>query len=382
MWVYRSLTQYSVAKTGTGLQLLVGMSLILLLLMTPALLLAVDDATPVSIIEAKSGALQEEVPLTGSVTTIRRARISPKEDGYIEAMNVDQGDRVKQGDPLLLLDQQLADLAISRVKAQLSEARARLNEFKRQRDEAAELVEKKHIASTAFESAAAEVEINKAVVQRLETELQQQRVIAQRHTVYAPFDGVITEKLVEVGQWVEGNTPLFVLTELDPLRVEVPVPQFYFNRINVDTPVLIRFDALPKQEFDARVTTRVPVSNQTARTFPVLIDISNERQIITPGMSARVTFQLTNDDNNASLLLPRDAIVLKPDGTKTVWVVADQSGVAKANPVEVKTGKSMRETIEITAGAVSIGDRIVVKGNELLQPGQAVNIIEQLDYKL
>ncbi len=370
-------TQYVAVKSVTALQMLVWLCLLL-----PAGLLAEEDATPVSIIEAKSGTLQEEVPLTGSVTTIRLARISPKEDGYIDTLNVDQGDRVKQGDPLLSLDQQLADLAISRVKAQLSEARARLNEFKRQRDEAAELVEKKHIASTAFESAAAEVEINKAVVQRLETELQRQRVIAQRHTVYAPFNGVITEKLVEVGQWVESNTALFVLTELDPLRVEVPVPQFYFNRVDVDTPVRIRFDALPNQEFDARVTTRVPVSNQTARTFPVLIDISNDRQIITPGMSARVTFQLKEEGKDLSLLLPRDAIVLKPDGTQTVWVVADQSGIAKANPVEVNTGKSMRENIEITAGEVSIGDRIVVKGNELLRPGQAVNIIEQLDYKL
>ena len=352
------------------------------LLLFTAASFAADPVTPVSIVTAKTGELREEVPLTGSVASIRSAQISPKEAGYIETLRVDEGNIVRKGDVILQLDQQLAELEIARVKAQLNEARARQRELARQRDEAAELVKKKHIASTAFEAAAAEVEINKAVIERLQAELQRQQVISERHTVYAPFDGVIAEKLVEVGQWVDTNAPLFNLIELNPLRIEVSVPQFYFNRLDINTPVTIRYDAIPDQEFTASVTAKIPVSNQTARTFPVFIQIENTNQVIAPGMSARVAFQLRGKETVKSLLLPRDAVVQKPDGTKTVWVIADKDGASQAQPVEVTTGKSVRENIEIKSDSITSGDRIVVKGNELLRPGQTVNVIEKLDYQL
>ncbi len=355
---------------------------VLALLLFATVSMAADPVTPVSIVTAKTGELREEVPLTGSVASIRNAQISPKESGYIESLDVDEGSIVSKGDVILQLDRQLADLEIARVKAQLSEARARQRELVRQRDEAAELVKKKHVAATTFESAAAEVEINQAVIQRLATELQRQQAIAARHTVYAPFDGVIAEKLVEVGQWVDSNNALFNLIELNPLRIEVAVPQFYFNRLDVNTPVTIRYDAIPDQVFNASVTAKIPVSNQTARTFPVFIQIENSHQVIAPGMSARVSFQLRGKETVKSLLLPRDAIVQKPDGTKTVWVVADKDGASQARPVQVTTGKSVRENIEINSKEIAIGDRIVVKGNELLRPGQNVNVIEQLDYQL
>lgn len=360
-------------------RILLGLSLSMLLTATVA---AEERPTPVSVVTAKTGELREEVPLTGTVASIRTARISPKEAGYIESLRVDESDIVSKGDVILELDRQLAELEVARVQAQLNEARARQRELVRQRDEAAELVKKKHIASTAFEAAAAEVEINKAVIQRLETELRRQQVVLERHTVYAPFDGVIAEKLVEVGQWVNSNTPLFSLIELNPLRIEVSVPQFYFNRLNVDTPVSIRYDAIPDQVFSASVTAKIPVSDQTARTFPVFISIENTNQVIAPGMSARVTFKLLGEETVKSLLLPRDAIVQKPDGTKTVWVVADKDGASQATPVKVITGKNVRANVEIKSEQIMIGDRIVVKGNELLQPGQAVNVIEQLDYPL
>jgi RND family efflux transporter MFP subunit len=355
---------------------------ITIVMLYSANLFAQESITPVSVVTAKVGNVNEEIPLTGSVTSIRTSRISPKVEGYIESLLVDEGDTVKKGDPILHFDRQLADIETARVRAQLSEAKARLNEFKRQRDETAELVEKKHIAHTAFEAAAAAVEINTAIVERLEADLRRQQVISEHHTLYAPFVGVITRKMVEVGQWVETSTPLFELTELDPLRVEVQVPQYYFSQINVGTPVKIKYDAITDREFAAEVTTKVPVSSQSTRTLPVMIKIDNQQRLIAPGMSARVIFKLAESNTTPSVLLPRDAVIQKPDGTKTVWVVAEDQGISRASPVQVKTGKSHLQNIEIAFGDVHAGDQIIVKGNELLQAGQSVNILEKLDYPL
>ena len=341
-----------------------------------------DIATPVSVVTVKKGNIKQEVALTGTVTSPRSSMISPKEAGYIESLLVDEGDVVKQGDVLLQLDRQIAEIEITRVSAQLQEAIAQVKEFERQRDEAAELVEKKHIAATSFEAASAQVNIATAVVQRLRAELSRQKMIAERHTVFAPFDGVIVEKLVEVGQWVESNRSLFELIELNPLRIEVPVPQFYFNQVTVDTPVLIRYDSMKNKSYSAKVSKLIPVSDQTARTFMVFIRIDNQLQIVTPGMSARVILQLHDSEDTKSLLVPRDAIVQQPNGNKSIWIVSQQVNHTIANPVSVTTGKNVSNNVEITAGDLSDGDIIVVKGNELLQPGQSVNVIEQLDYQL
>lgn len=343
---------------------------------------AEDKITPVSVVTVKTGQLRQEIPLTGTVNSIRMSRLNTKVEGYIESIYVDKGDLVKKGDPVIKLDRELVETEILRVNAQLTEAKARSKELERQRDEAAELVEKKHIPATTHEAATAEVEINNAVIKRLLAELKRQQILSKWHTVYAPFDGVISTKMTEVGQWVETNTNLFELIELNPLRIEVPVPQFYFDQIDVGTSVTIKYDAIANKIFTAEVTDKVPASNQTTRTFPVLIRIDNSEQYITPGMSARVRFQIAKKSSSQTILMPRDTVVKQPDGSESVWMIEEHQSIIKVRPVKVKTGKSYLNNVELVIGSLNAGDRVVIKGNELLQPGQQVNVIEELDYNL
>lgn len=338
-----------------------------------------DKVIPVSVITVKSGQIKQELPLTGTVTSIRNSNLTPKQEGYIERLYVDKGDVVKKGDPILELDRDLIETEILKVKAQITEAKARDKELRRQRDEAAELVKKKHIPSTNFDAAAAEVEINSAVIKRLEAELNQQLILNKRHKIVAPFDGVISEKFIEVGQWVQTNTALFQLIELNPLRIEVPVPQFYFDQINSGTLVDIKFDAINDKTFNAVVSKKIPVSNETTRTFPILIQLDNKDLDIAPGMSARVKFQLDIKQADNTIMVPRDAIVKKPDGSEFVWLV---DNVKSTRPIKVKSGRSYLNNLELRFGKINIGDRIVIKGNELLKPEQKVEILEELDYQI
>ncbi len=190
------------------------------------------------------------------------------------------------------------------------------------------------------------------------------------------------KKLIEIGQWVDSNRSLYELVELNPLRIEVPVPQFYFNRVIASTSVKIRYDAIPDETFTASISKLIPVSDNTARTFTIFIEVDNEKLMITPGMSARVILQIGEAIKSTSLLIPRDAIVQQPDGRKSVWVVTGENNEITARPVDVKTGKNVSNNVEITQGDLTDGDVIIVKGNELLQPGQNVNVIESLDYSL
>ena len=341
-----------------------------------------NKAIPVKIVRPVVAPVYEELPLTGSVTTRRLSRLSPEVAGLVARLHVDEGDEVREGDALLELDRVIAEIDRSGVAAQVTEAQARLKESMRQKDEAAQLVEKKHIPPTRYEAALATVEIDTEALERLKKELQRQDEIIRRHTISAPFDGVITQKLVEQGEWVRIDTPLLELTEIGWLRVDVPVPQFYFSNVQLGTPVSLAFDAYPGHSFLAEVTMKVPMSNETARTFPVRIDLDNSDRLIAPGMSARVRFQLGDTASEQTLLLSQDAVVRKPDGSESIWVIKPDGEGMKARQVDVSTGRAYRENIEITAGDVQAGDRVVVRGNEILRPGQLVEIKEELQLNL
>ena len=339
-------------------------------------------AIPVKVIRPVVAPMYEELPLTGSVTTRRLSRLSPEVAGLAAKLYVDEGDEISRGDALLELDRDIAVIDRDRAAAQVAEARARLKEAMRQRDEAARLVEKKHIPPTRYEAAQAAVAMDSAALERLKKELERQEEIVRRHTVSAPFDGVITRKMVEQGEWVKIDTPLFELTEINHLRVNVPVPQFYFDDVQLGTPARLAFDAYPDREFHAGVTMKVPVSSETARTFPVRIDIENSERLIAPGMSVRVVFRIGAAATGESLLLSQDAVVRKPDGSESIWVIQPDTEGLKARQVAVSTGRAYRESIEITSGDVRPGDRVVVRGNEILRPGQLVEIKEELELNL
>lgn len=338
-------------------------------LVTVHLAMAQAPTPLVAVAEAKRSTLFEELPLTGTVATRRQSRLSPKLEGLVDEMLVDAGDEVSEGDAVLKLDSVLAQIELDRVRAQLIEAQAQHKEAIRQRDEAEELVDKNHIAATSYENLKAEVDITAASVSQLEASVAAQREVLRRHTVYAPFDGVITQKLVEAGEWVTTSTSLFQLTEVNVVRLEIPVPQFYFNQVNIGTPVKVMFDSMPDGEFDEIINIKVPMAANTTRTFPVRIDMHNVDRSISPGMSARVRILL--EESSEHIVIPRDAVVRQSDGRNVVWLVNPDNGVRQ---VSVQTGRTYFDDIEIIEGLINEGDQVIIRGNETLRPDQKVRV--------
>ncbi len=352
----------------------------LFILLLPFFVFAGDKARPVSVVTVVVAPVQDEILLIGSVTARRVSRISPRIDGFISAMLVDEGDEVRAGDALLRLDPVMAKLGLERARAQVQEAEAALNEAGRQRDEAAELLKEKHISATIHEASLAEVNIKTAALKRLQAEFSQQRERVARHIIYAPFTGVVARKEVEVGQWVETSTVLIELVEISFLRVDVPVPQIYFEQIRQGTATTIKFDALPGRSFDGKVSIKIPVGNASARTFPIRMEIDNAEGLIAPGMSARVSIKL--EQARQAMLLPRDAIIRKPDDSESIWMLVNDNDQMKARPVPVQTGRAYRGNVEVFAAGLHVGDKVIVRGNEILQVDQLVYIAREHELKL
>lgn len=329
---------------------------------------------PVHVVEAKIAPVVEILPLTGTVTSKRSAALSPRISGLVAKMNVDAGDRVFAGDVLLELDVVMAKLALNRAQAALNETRTSLKEAIRLSDEARDLAKSKNIPETTVQSRIADVEMKMAAVKTQEAEYKQQVEIVSRHTLIAPFDGVVSKKLTEVGEWVQTGTPVINLIATDQLRLDVQVPQEYFHLIREDSSVIVKFDAAPGKEFTSKVLTTVPVNSPNARTFLTRIMVDNTGDFIIPGMSAQAIFNIQLEQE--ALQLPRDATVQYPDGRSTVWIINESNGQFIASEQQVKLGRSMSNRVIVRKG-LNPGSIVVVTGNETLQEGQVVQILEQ-----
>jgi RND family efflux transporter MFP subunit len=331
-----------------------------------------DKPSPVTLAEVTREQLRAETLLTGTSIALRRAALSPRVEGLVTELAVDEGSVVAPGDPILTLDARFAELEAEAAAARVAESEARQRDAIRVRDELLRLKQGRHASKTDIESAIAGVEIADAALSGARAELERARELVARHRLSAPFAGMVVAKLVEVGEWVQRDAAAVELVELDRIRVRATLPQRDYARVAPGSRARLRFDALPREVFDGEVVARVASGDERTRSFPVLIDLPNPERLLAPGMSARVSVELSDGTIDA-LTLPRDAVVAKSDGTRQVWRVdTDADGVPRAQPVRVETGRAVGDRLELLSGALDAGDRVVLLGNESLKPGQAV----------
>ena len=346
--------------------------LALALLAAPAL--HAQQAPPVDVALAERTEIVEELPLTGTLTSPRTARLSPEVEGRVSEITVDAGDRVARGDTLLALDDELVRLELEQAQAALREAEAELTDARRRLREARDLVERQSIPQTEVETREAQVQRMAAVVARRTAERAYQQARVERHTLEAPFTGVIARRLTDLGEWIEPGTAVLELVAVDRLRLDLQVPQSYFGRVDRRTPVAVRLDAMPDRTLEATVNEIVPVSDPSARTFLARVALDNAGARLTPGMSARATLRI--DTGRTSVVVPRDALIRYPDGRVTVWVARHNSETYTVSEQRVRTGLTFAGQVEIVEG-LDTGTPVVVRGNENLREGQQVRVQER-----
>lgn len=315
----------------------------------------------------------EQVPLTGTVTSARVSPVSSEIAGKVSSMQVESGDHVAEGDKLIELDSEFAKLALRQAKGATREAQAGLEDAERRLSVAQRLVGQRAVSETELRTRETEVETDRAVLERLQAEQEEQALRLERHEITAPFSGVIAQRMTEVGAWVAPGSAVVELVAMDELRIDVPVPQDDFPRLEVDTGVTVELEAFPGEVFEARLDRVVPVGDPSARTFKARVVLEDDQIDLTPGMSARVTLHLATGERDP--VIPRDALIRYPDGRTVVWTVEDRDGTLRASKRLVETGLAFDGQLQIREG-LEAGERVVVEGNEGLRPGQAVRLEE------
>lgn len=340
------------------------------LVLAPFAVAAAD--TPVAVVSPETGQASQTLTLSGSLTARQSARLSPQVAGLVAELAVDAGDRVAAGDVLVRLDKRMAELEEASAVAVVNEARAALAEAERLRDEARRLVESRFVPDSEVQARQAGVLQAEAQLARTGSELAIARERLAQHIIRAPFDGVVSQRLAESGEWVATGTAVLELVGIDDLWLDVRVPQQYWTSIGTETALTAFADPAPDAPLEARVHARVPVNDPSARTFLLRLLIHDESGQITPGMSARVRIELPGAA--VVTLVPRDALIRYPDGTTTIWTVDEEDGRTVARQLEVTLLRLVGDRAEL-AGELGAARRVVVRGNEALSEGEVVQIV-------
>ena len=330
-----------------------------------------QDAPPVTAASSIEMAIPNRVRLSGTVVSPRTADVSTEIGGIVEAMRVDLGDHVDTGDTLVQLDAALERLDLRQAEAAVQEARETLADVERELGVGRQLAANANLPQNELDAREARVRIAEAALDRLEAEAARYRTRVERHTIKAPFAGVVAERVAAEGEWVAPGAAVVELVETDRLFVDVPVPQDYFADLQDAPEVTLEFDALPGRPFPADVVARVPVSDPTVRTFTFRLRPRAGDVALTPGMSARVTLELATDEPGVAI--PRDAIVRYPDGRTTVWVTEEADAGITVAERQVELGRAFDGRIHILNG-LQPGESVIVRGNEALREGQRVSL--------
>jgi membrane fusion protein, multidrug efflux system len=318
--------------------------------------------------QSKNMDVINEVPLTGTVSSPRSASLSTEVSGLVKMVLIDEGLRVLKGDVILKLDQELQQMTLEVARSKTKQARFELADAKRRLADSKRLAKQKAISENDVQSMQAEVNIDYTALQRTKVEQQQHEARLRRHQVFAPFDGVISQKFTEAGEWISPGNAIAELIATDNLRIDFQAPQVVFPKTKPETPIQIKLDAIPDKIFNGKIISIVPVTKAETRTFMIRTSIEANELHITPGMSANALLRLNT--GRKSIVVSRDAILRHPDGRTTVWIVNQDRSVSERL---VKTGLSFNGNVVIKEG-LQHNVMIVLQGNESLREGQKVTI--------
>ena len=318
---------------------------------------------------AKTNDAGQTLALPGSLQGVQQATLAARSAGYVKRWTKDIGSHVEKGELLAEIespevDQQLSQAQAARQQTAASLALAQSTvarwEALRRKDVVSqqELDERRSSAS----QAAANLAAAEANVQRL-------RQLQGFTRVTAPFAGVITRRNVDVGDLIDSSgRTLFVLTQMDPLRVYVNVPQSYAQLVRPGQQVVVTQAELRGRSFPGTVARTAASIDATTRTMQVEIALANKDGTLLPGAYVQVELPLASAK---TLVVPTNVLLFRGEGSR----VAVVDGNSRVHLKPVTLGRNLGESIEVLDG-IGAGERLVVNPSDALAEGDTVALAD------
>jgi membrane fusion protein (multidrug efflux system) len=308
-------------------------------------------AMPVVAVAAERRPVIESVSLVGTLAANEEIEVKTETDGMVKEVRFQEGQVVEQGELLVRLDD-------TKLRAELADAEARLKLSEASFARVKQLFEDRLISQQEFDQAASTFEVSQATLTLRRRQLDDS-------TLHAPFRGRTGARTVSPGQVITRNTVITWLVDLDPMKVEMNVPERYLGQTRIGQRIQFDVAAYPGRRFEGEIYFIAPRLDLATRTALVKTRIPNPEGLLKAGMVANLEVQLTIQDD--AVVIPEAALLSNGDAS-FVFVVGVDETVAM-RPVVV--GQRMPRWAAIASGLAE-GETVVVEGHQKIGPGMKV----------
>lgn len=312
--------------------------------------------------------IERQLAVTGSLLPYAEATVSAEVSGRVTDLHFDVQQSVRQGDELTHFDDTEYKLQLAQAKASLAQARLSAERAEQDRLRNQELLTAGSISQWAYDVSKAASDAAHAQQDAAEAAVNLAEKRLMDTQVRAPISGSVTDRYINIGDYVRAPSPVARIVSANPLKVKVTVPERFAAVVKLGQPLAVSVDAYSTQTFPGRVTIVNPATDPSTRTFTVEGIVPNPDGRLKPGFFAKVS--ITTGAAEHVLVVPAEALVTSA-GKPAVYVA--RAGIAKLTPVEV--GERIDRTVEIMTG-VTVGDTVLVRGHTTLADGAAVSVMK------
>jgi RND family efflux transporter MFP subunit len=326
----------------------------------------------VNVVSPQRTAPSHELVLPGNVEPFMTAPIYSRSSGYVKKWYVDIGARVKKGQLLAEIDTPEVDQQLQQSRSNLATAEANLRLAEITKNRYQDLLKTNAVSQQDVDNAAGTYNANNSIVQANQANVKQLETLQSFEKIYAPFDGIVTVRNVDVGDLINSGsapgtrTDLFHIAQPGKLRVYVYVPQEYSQAATPGLTAELTLDEFPGRRFPGKLVRTANAINFATRTLQAEIDVDNPTGKLLSGSYAEVHLKLPG--LASTHLLPVDTLLFRSEGLQ-VAVVKDSKVVL----TRVTPGHDFGDQIEILSGLN--GDESVIQNPpDSVLAGQQVQI--------
>lgn len=313
--------------------------------------------------------LSETVRGIGTLRAINTVEIRPEISATVTRIPFEEGGRVAAGDLLFQLDTSKLDRELTSTQAALAAARARLENAERELARIDRLFRQQVATEDTRDRAATDLEASQAEVDRLESEVSLARERLEDASIRAPFDGRISEALVDAGDYVQAGERLATLYQTDILEIEFTLPERHAGRIRTGQNVTLMVSSHPDRTFTATTTFVSPSVSDRTRDFLVKARLDNPDALLKPGTFATALLTVSRREN--ALVVPEESLVATSEGY--IVFVVGEDGRAERRRVEIGLRNPGRA--EVVEG-LEAGERVVRTGHLRVADGSPLEVVD------
>lgn len=331
---------------------------------SPAKELSPVESAPIAVEtrEVKSVEVPTTLRLTGTLRGDRETELAANAQGRVTSTSVERGQEVKANEVLAKLDVRAAALGAAEARAQVETARSQVDQAKKECERYEQLNQKGAVSALEYDKVMAQC---RTLPHSVEAATARASLAAQNvgdGVIRAPFPGLVTERSIEVGQYVRQETRVVTLVSIDTLRLELAVPEAEVAQAKVGAKVLFRVVAYPGKVFEGTVRFVSGALRPATRDLVVEALVENKERLLRPGMFANV--ELVTGSRSLPAV-PR-ASVRAEGGTSRAFFVAG----GRVEERLLTLGPDAGDLVSVVRGA-ALGDRVAVGKLEDLSNGRA-----------